>query len=238
MDYYFNRYLELTSICISRKHLAGNILKMIKMHFKRIFILIISGYLIILFAGSIYAQDAKKEKEVKTLLSIEAYDQLQTMPDTFLIDVRTRAEYQFIGHPDRAYLFPYMFMTDKLKKVDEGYEYQFKQKNESFVEEISKVFKKTDNLLIISRDGERSALAAKDLMANGFENVVNISDGFEGKEFPFDEKDTDKDKWYKNLARQNKITGEGHRRHNGWQWWGLPWTYEMDPRYLYPPDLR
>ena len=185
---------------------------MIKNCFKNILFLIISGFITISPSGSLYAQEAKK---VKDILSIVAYDQLQTMPDTFLIDVRTRAEYQFTGHPYRAYLFPYMFMTSKLAKVGDGYEYQFNQKNNAFIEEISKVFKKKDNLLIICRDGRRSTLAAKELFESGFENVFNVKDGFEGKEFPFDE-DADQDKWYKNLARQNKVAGEGHRRHSGW----------------------
>jgi hypothetical protein len=51
--------------------------------------------------GAVDAQQAKK------ILSIEAYDMLNTVPDTYLIDVRTRAEYQFVGHPFKAYLFPY-----------------------------------------------------------------------------------------------------------------------------------
>ena len=198
-----------------------------------IFFLIISVSLIAFFTWSISAQEANK---VKKILSIDAYDRLKTWPDTFLIDVRTRAEYQFTGHPVNAYLFPYMFMTSKLAKAGDGYEYLFNQKNKDFIAEISKVFKKKDNLLIICRDGRRSALAAKELVDNGFENVFDVEDGFEGKEFPYFE-DANLDKQYKNLARQNMIEGYKHRRHYGWQWWGLPWTYEMDITYLYPPDL-
>ena len=204
-----------------------------KPNFTGIFFLIISVSLMIFFIRDLNAQE---EIKVKKIRSIDAYDRLKTWPDTFLIDVRTRAEYQFAGHPENAYLFPYMFLTKKLAKVDDGYEYQFNQKNTAFIEEISKVFKKKDNLLVICRDGKRSALAAKELMENGFENVFDIEDGFEGREFPYFE-DSKLDKMYKNLARQNKIKGFKHRRHYGWQWWGLPWTYVMDPRYLYPPDL-
>jgi hypothetical protein len=106
--------------------------------------------------GQLHAQGAKK------ILSIEAYDMLNTVPDTYLIDVRTRAEYQLIGHPFRAYLFPYMFWTEHLTKKDDTYTYQLGLKNKAFVEEISKVFKKTDNLLIMGQDGTRSHLAAKE----------------------------------------------------------------------------
>ena len=105
------------------------------------------------------------------------------------------------------------------------------------MEEISKVFKKTDNLLIMGRDGSRSLLAAKDLIAAGFKNVFDVVDGFEGPEFPTFA-DEDRHKFYRQLAKRNKIPGFGHRRHYGWQWWGLTWTYEIDPKYIYPPDLE
>ena len=176
-------------------------------------------------------------QEAKPVLSVEAYDMLNTVPDSYLIDVRTRAEYQFVGHPFKAYLFPYMFFTAKFAKVDEKYEYQSSQKNKDFVEEINKVFKKTDNLLIISRDGTRSALAAKDLLDEGFKQVLDVVDGFEGPEFPTFE-DANRHKYYRQLGKRNKIVGFQQRRHYGWQWWGLPWTYEIDPKYIYPPDLQ
>ena len=42
------------------------------------------------------------------------------------------------------------------------------------------MFQKTNNLLIISRDGTRSALAAKALVSAGFKNIYDVADGFEG----------------------------------------------------------
>ena len=176
-------------------------------------------------------------EEPKKILSLEAYDMLNTVPDTYLIDVRTRAEYQIVGHPINAYLFPYMFMGNSLKKKGERYGYTNNLKNRAFIGEISKVFKKTDNLLIISRDGTRSALAAKELMNAGFKKTYDVENGFEGPEFPFF-KDSNKQKFYRQLAKRNKIYGFNHRRHYGWQWWGLPWTYEIDPKFIYPPDLK
>jgi rhodanese-related sulfurtransferase len=202
-----------------------------KMH--SIYLILLAGLLILgIQESDIYAQE-----EVKNILSIEAYDMLNTVPDTYLIDVRTRPEYQYVGHPNNAYLFPYMFFTAGFAKVNEKYEYQLSQKNKDFVAEISKIFKKTDNLLILSRDGKISALAAKDLATEGFKKVYNISDGFEGSEFPtFD--DENRNKYYRQLAKRNKIYGFQQRRHDGWQFWGLPWTYEIDPKFIYPPDLK
>ena len=199
----------------------------------RIYFLILIACLAASFviSGKALAQEAKK------ILSIEAYDLLNTVPDTYLIDVRTRAEYQFVGHPFKAHLFPYMFFNTKLGKAEEEYTYQIGPKNKTFVEEISKVFKKTDNLLIISRDGTRSALAAKELVDAGFKTVSDVEDGFEGAAFP-NFKDQNQYKFYRQLARRNKVPGYGHRRYYGWQWWGLPWTYEIDSKYVYPPDLK
>lgn len=176
-------------------------------------------------------------QEPNKVLSIEAYDMLNTVPDTYLIDVRTRGEYQFVGHPIGAYLFPYQFLTGEFGKTGESHGYLLSAKNKAFVEEIGKVFKKTDNLLILCRDGTRSALAVKELLEGGFKNVFDVEDGFEGPEFPAF-KDSNKDKYYRQLAKRNKIWGFNHRRHYGWQWWGLPWTYEIDPKFIYPPDLR
>jgi rhodanese-related sulfurtransferase len=176
-------------------------------------------------------------EEPKKILCIEAYDMLNTVPDTYLIDVRTREEYQLVGHPINAYLFPFMFMSSELKKNDDVYEYPINIKNKDFIKEISQVFKKTDNLLVISRSGMRSDLAAKELLNAGFKKVYDVESGFEGPGFPFFS-DSNRQKFYRQLAKRNKIYGFNLRRHYGWQWWGLPWTYEIDPKFIYPPDLN
>lgn len=197
---------------------------------KTLCFLFIFSTIIFCSAGNIQAQGPKK------ILSIEAYDMLNTVPDSYLVDVRTRAEYQFVGHPITAYHFPYMFLSNELVKNDEDYLYRFDVKNKAFIEEIGKIFKKTDNLLVLCRDGSRSAAAAVELSEAGFKNIYNIEDGFEGPTFP-SFSDSNKDKFYRQLAKRNNIYGFDHRRHYGWQWWGLPWTYNLDPKYLYPPDL-
>lgn len=193
---------------------------------------ILLGFIICL---TTFSQMPARAQEPKDILSIEAYDMLNTVPNTYLIDVRTRAEYQLIGHPPMAYLFPYFFLTDKLAKKGEIWVYQFNDKNKSFGEEISKKFQKTNNLLMIGRDGTRSILAAKELIKNGFKNVYNVKDGFEGPPFPYFE-DKNLHKFYRQLAKTHKIPAYNHRRFYGWQWWGLPWTYDIDSKYIYPPD--
>jgi len=202
---------------------------------RRIF-LVVAGWLFCM--GWLFPSPcAAHAEEAKKILCIEAYDMLNTVPDTYLIDVRTREEYQLVGHPINAYLFPCMFMSSELKKNNDIYEYPINIKNKDFIKEISQVFKKTDNLILISRSGVRSDLAAKELVGAGFKKVYDVENGFEGPEFPFFS-DSNKQKFYRQLAKRNKIYGFNHRRHYGWQWWGLPWTYEIDPKYIYPPDLN
>ena len=198
---------------------------------------LLSGFLIIVIVFLFSLVEGAFAQEAKEILSIEAYDMLNTVPDTYLIDVRTRAEYQFVGHPINAYLFPYMFMSEEFGKKDDKCGYRFDIKNKSFVQEIGKLFNKTDKLLIICSDGIRSEPAAKDLIDAGFKNIFNVKNGFEGPKFPSFE-DSNRHKFYRQLAKRNKIYGYNHRKHYGWQWWGLPWTYRMDPKFVYPPDLR
>ncbi|MCP4666149.1 MAG: hypothetical protein GY849_07260, partial [Deltaproteobacteria bacterium] len=171
-------------------------------------------WLLFASSGEGHAQETKK------ILSIEAYDMLNTVPDTYLIDVRTRAEYQFVGHPSNAHLFPYMFLTNRYQGKKRPFGYALSTKNKSFVREISKLFKKTDNLLIMGRDGTRSALAAKDLVNAGFKNVFDVADGFEGSPFP-SFNDSNRNKFYRQLAKRHKIYGFNHRRYYGWQSWRL-----------------
>jgi len=200
---------------------------LMRRHFFCIFLVVVA--LISTSAGMGYGQEPKR------ILSVEAFDMLNTVPDTYLVDIRTQAEYQFVGHPFKAYNFPYLFFTTTFAKDDEKPSYQL-AKNKVFLEQISKVFKKTDNLLLLDRDGTRSAQAAKELLTAGYKNVFDVHDGFEGSEFPAFE-DPNKHKYYRQLAKRNNIYGFEHRRHSGWQFWGLPWTYDMDPKYVYPADL-
>ena len=89
---------------------------------------LISGFLIIVIIFLFSSVKGVFAQEAKEILSIEAYDMLNTVPNTYLIDVRTRSEYQFVGHPINAYLFPYMFMSKEFGKKDDkcGYRYDIK----------------------------------------------------------------------------------------------------------------
>jgi len=128
-------------------------------------------------AGIGYGQEARR------ILSVEAFDMLNTVPDTYLVDIRTQPEYQFVGHPLKAYNYPYLFFTTTFSKDEEKPSYQL-TKNKVFLEQIGKVFKKTDNLLLLDRDGTRSAQAAKELLTAGYKNVFDVYDGLKGVSSP------------------------------------------------------
>jgi hypothetical protein len=107
----------------------------------------ISFFCVALFVASLIPKGGLLAQEAKKIRSIEAYDMLNTLPDSYLIDVRSREEYQLVGHPVKAYNFPYMVFTSHFVKEGEKPGYQF-QKNKAFAEQVGKVFKNTDNLLI------------------------------------------------------------------------------------------
>lgn len=90
--------------------------------------------------------------------------------DTFIIDVRTRAEYEFVGHPD----LPNGVVNIPL------FFYEGWRVNENFTASVEEKFSKETNLLIICRSGHRAETAASLLLKAGFKNLFFITDSFEG----------------------------------------------------------
>jgi rhodanese-related sulfurtransferase len=100
----------------------------------------------------------------------DAYSRLG-QPATYLVDVRTVAEYVYVGHPEAAYNVPLVFWEEqKMRTVA----------NVNFVEDIKARFKPSDTLILICRTGNRSALALRMLWRAGYQNVYNVREGFEG----------------------------------------------------------
>ncbi len=126
----------------------------------------------------------------------DAWKQLQGDPKAQLIDVRTMAEWNFVGVPDLGGL------GRKVHCV-EWQSFPTGAQNPGFVAEASAALgaDKSAPVLLICRSGARSRAAAIALTRAGFEKAFNVAGGFEG--------DTD---------------GEGHRgRVNGWKAANLPW---------------
>jgi rhodanese-related sulfurtransferase len=143
---------------------------------------------------------------------------LQKNPErSFLVDVRTQPEYQFVGHPERAYNIPVRFWSNKLD--NKGYT---ETANPDFGKDLLTRFNpKTDTLFFICRSGSRSAVAADEAVKAGWpeEKVFSVMGGFEGDKVTF-----------------KKSAYYGQRKLGGWRNEGLPWTYDMDKKLLYQRD--
>ncbi len=150
----------------------------------------------------------------------QAYEMVQGDPEhTFIVDVRTRYEYQDIGHPVGAYLIPWKFYTTNAG--GKGYS---KASNPNFCSDLKARFNpETDILLMLCRSAARTIASSTAAVDCGFKSdkVYNVMGGFEG--------DKVKDKNSPHF---------GQRMVNGWRLEGLPWTYKMDTNLLYQPDLK
>jgi rhodanese-related sulfurtransferase len=109
--------------------------------------------------------------EVQSLTPPAALEMTKT-PGTYIVDVRSVAEYFLIGHPVGAFNIPLTFWNEKEHSFDP---------NESFLEDIKARFKVTDVLIFICRSGDRSRRAAELALAAGFARAYNIAQGFEGE---------------------------------------------------------
>ncbi|MGZ4624997.1 MAG: rhodanese-like domain-containing protein [Kineosporiaceae bacterium] len=124
----------------------------------------------------------------------EAYELLAQDPDAVLVDVRTRAEWAYVGLPDLASL------GKEVVRV-EWQRYPGGAPNREFLEELAAAGVDPERpVLFLCRSGVRSAAAAETASRTGFTRAYNVRDGFEG---PLD--------------------ADGHRGVRGWRAAGLPW---------------
>ncbi len=182
----------------------------------------------------------KEAKRAATISALQAQEMLsQQGKPAFIIDVRTRAEYALLGHPPQAYNVPWRFATNDFQVKGGPYQggkapftgYQLGAKpNPDFIGVVQSLFKPEDRLIVISTFGDQGAEAADALVKAGFKRVYNIRHGFLGDAL----KAPDMDK----LAEKFSPFHGQRGRVNGWLYWGLPVSHRIDPRYVYPPDLK
>jgi len=129
----------------------------------------------------------------------QAWNLLKADPKAQLIDVRTAAEWNFVGLPDIS------GVGREVHKV-EWQSFPSGQINPEFVrltaEQMKQAGAASDTpLLFLCRSGARSKAAAIAMTKAGFSRAYNVAGGFEGNLDP-----------------------EQHRGHlNGWKAAGLPW---------------
>lgn len=102
----------------------------------------------------------------------QAWEMLQD-PDTVLIDVRTNAEWSFVGVPD-------LRTVGKEVRMIEWTSFPTGQHNENFLESAVDGLSPDQPVLLLCRSGARSKAAGQALMAAGFTRAYNITAGFEG----------------------------------------------------------
>jgi len=123
------------------------------------------GLLLIVFTACVSSE------EIQEITPQQAF-QMVEKESTYLIDVRSIAEYVFIGHPEMAYNVPLSFWSE----MDQAF-----VPNQNFVEDIKKRFNPEDDLVFICRSGGRSMRAAQLMSDAGYTSVFNVNEGFEGR---------------------------------------------------------
>jgi rhodanese-related sulfurtransferase len=140
------------------------------------------------------------EVPIESVSVEDAWARLKSDPGSVLIDVRTIAEWAYVGLPELDSLGKRPVLVEWQGFPDE-------RKNAAFVERVVEALKPLgadlDNeLLFICRSGQRSLQAARAMAAAGYRRCRNVADGFEG---PLD--------------------ADRHRgRLKGWKAMSLPWT--------------
>ncbi len=129
----------------------------------------------------------------------EAWEALKSDPKAQLVDVRTTAEWSFVGLPDLSSL-------GRAVHCVEWQSFPSMAGNPAFVEDAANAVlaagaRKDTPVLFLCRSGARSRSAAIAMTRAGFTRAYNVAGGFEGDLDP-----------------------ERHRgRTNGWKAQGLPW---------------
>ena len=124
-----------------------------------------------------------------------AWDILKTKDDSYLVDCRTTAEWNFVGVPDLSQL-------NKEAALLEWTRFPDGSPNPDFVNQVEQAIPDRDaTILFLCRSGQRSIGAAAAMTEAGYPNCYNVLEGFEGN-----------------------ANCENHRsKSDGWQFAGLPW---------------
>jgi rhodanese-related sulfurtransferase len=125
----------------------------------------------------------------------QAWELLRDNPEAVLVDVRTEAEWRFVGVPDTTSIER---PTVLIEWVDGS-----GARNNAFAEQLSEALDGRDAeapVVFLCRSGQRSAHAANVATGLGIAPAYNVLEGFEGGLDEF-----------------------GHRGGSGWRALGLPW---------------
>lgn len=134
---------------------------------------------------------------------VSVWDRLKTDSTAQLIDVRTRAEWTYVGVPDLVEIGKQPLLIEWQSFPDNRPDPDFAVSLDA--ELTANGLSKTTNLYFICRSGARSLSAARAMAALGYSHCHNVVDGFEGP-----------------------LSAEPRHRHRGklggWKFANLPWT--------------
>ena len=132
---------------------------------------------------------------VENVPSVQAWEALRSDPNAQLVDVRTDAEWNFVGLPDLS-------SVGKQVVPIQWQLYPTMAPNKAFAEQLKQAgFRPDHHIYFICRSGQRSMAAARAARKVGFPHTYNVADGFEGG-----------------------VDHAGHRgTTSGWKAEGLPW---------------
>ena len=129
---------------------------------------------------------------------LEAWKMLNDNPRAVLVDVRTDAEWRFVGVPDLSSIGREVVYIEW--NTSDG------KRNENFLAELQDRIPPEEAgqgkrpVVFLCRSGNRSIGAAEVATEAGIAPAYNVLDGFEGH-----------------------LNAEGHRGETGWRAIGLPW---------------
>lgn len=132
--------------------------------------------------------------------SLQCWDFIKlNLANSCLVDVRSKEEWQETGVPDLG------SVNKDTKLISWFFFDPFLHKNDDFIKQLnSAVPDKNINLIFICKSGGRSSQAAQAALDDGYENVFNINDGFEGNMFDENLMDLKQNGWvYSNLPRKS-----------------------------------
>ncbi len=131
--------------------------------------------------------------------SQEAFEKLSDQQDATLVDVRTQAEWSFVGIPDLRPIGKEPILAEWISFPSTGPIPGFVSNVSDLL--VEKGLDQNASIYFLCRSGARSQAAAIALTQAGYTQCFNISDGFEG---PLD-------------ANSHRGT------QSGWKAAGLPW---------------
>ena len=135
--------------------------------------------------------------KIASVSPIEAWNILVNHAESILIDVRTRAEWHFVGVPNLSPIEKAVQMIEWTK--GDG------TPNGDFIHQVQSIIPQSNtSLLFLCRSGVRSHHAAQEMCQRHQGRCYNILEGFEGT-----------------------LDTDGHRGTvGGWKFHGLPWLQQ------------